>query len=42
LELKALEQTWIDSLVDDPFRRHEEGGWIRRLQRLRIVTAIAA
>ena len=26
--LEALDQAWTDSLVDDPLRRHEEGGWI--------------
>lgn len=25
---EALEGAWKDSLVDDPERRHEEGGWI--------------
>jgi hypothetical protein len=25
---EALEQAWIDSLANDPLRRHEEGGWI--------------
>lgn len=25
---KALEQAWSDSMVGDPKRRHEEGGWI--------------
>ncbi|MBW3597318.1 MAG: hypothetical protein KY475_08590 [Planctomycetes bacterium] len=25
---EALEQAWIDSLADDPLRRHEEGGWV--------------
>jgi hypothetical protein len=25
---KAVEQAWIDSLPDDPGKRHEEGGWI--------------
>jgi hypothetical protein len=24
----ALEEAWMDSLVGDPDRRHEEGGWI--------------
>jgi len=24
----ALREAWIDSLADDPARRHEEGGWI--------------
>jgi len=25
---EALEQAWKDSIVSDPIRRHEEGGWI--------------
>ena len=25
---QALEQAWIDSRVDDPLTRHEEGGWV--------------
>ena len=25
---EALEQAWLDSLSDDPTRRHEEGGWV--------------
>ncbi len=25
---QALEDAWSDSAVDDPARRHEEGGWI--------------
>ena len=25
---QVLQQAWIDSLPDDPVRRHEEGGWI--------------
>ena len=25
---EALEQAWNDSMVSDPKRRHEEGGWI--------------
>ncbi|MDH3717696.1 MAG: hypothetical protein OES79_06190 [Planctomycetota bacterium] len=26
--LRALDEAWADSQVDDPQRRHEEGGWI--------------
>jgi len=26
--LQALEDAWSDSAVDDPARRHEEGGWV--------------
>jgi hypothetical protein len=25
---QALDQAWLDSVPDDPLRRHEEGGWI--------------
>jgi len=25
---QALDQAWYDSRVDEPLRRHEEGGWI--------------
>lgn len=24
----ALEAAWVDSIPDDPLRRHEEGGWV--------------
>ena len=26
--LTALDQAWVDSTPEDPFGRHEEGGWI--------------
>lgn len=26
--LEALDEAWEDSLPDDPFLRHEEGGWV--------------
>jgi hypothetical protein len=26
--LQALEEAWLDSLAQDPQRRHEEGGWV--------------
>jgi hypothetical protein len=26
--MQALDEAWVDSQVDDPRRRHEEGGWI--------------
>jgi hypothetical protein len=26
--LQALDDAWRDSAVEDPLRRHEEGGWI--------------
>jgi hypothetical protein len=25
---QALDNAWVDSLVSDPVKRHEEGGWI--------------
>ena len=26
--MRALDEAWADSQVDDPERRHEEGGWL--------------
>ena len=37
--LEALEQAWNDSMVGDPKRRHEEGGWIYCDTSTRTITA---